>query len=522
MKIALISVSGDIMNFGIRRLARYMRLNGHHTRVIYMPTINYASIRQRLFPSFGGGYTEESLAALSEMLKDCDLVGFSSMTSYASKVKSIILSIRERLPKCIILWGGIHPTVFPDDAIEYADIICRGEGEFALLELVDALEKDRDLKTIRNMWLKTSKSVVKNQVRALLTDAELDQLPYMDYGIKDNFILCGSQIRPLKKEDYIDYFGSNYYAMYTLGCPFRCSYCSNDLFIKLNPDYQLIRKPSVGHIIGELKSVLSIHPYIRSIIFADDAFFFLKLEAMQEFTSLYKKEVGLPFSVLGANPITVTEEKMELLVAAGLNRVRMGIQSGSIETLKTYNRKTSPETIINASKIIAKYKNKLMLPTYDIIIDNPYESLDNLLETIYLLDRLHPPFTLNVFSLRFLPGTALAEKAFQDGIDDSKKGNQMHLKASKFTYANLIICAFSIFKIPHRLLKILVTNKRFQSDKEYFVMGKLLYWLMLFRRGVNHLTHNDFSLFTGKFFCYISQVFKRANRNSSIKIRHLH
>jgi radical SAM superfamily enzyme YgiQ (UPF0313 family) len=506
MKISLVCVEDNLINIGIRRLASWMRHCGHDVQVLFMPTMNYASIWSRLRPTFGKDYGDEVISQFIGLARDSDLVGFSSMTNYAPKTKSLIACLRQYLPEKRILWGGIHPTVFPEDAIQHADAICLGEGEMALLEFVEALETGRDPTSIRNLWMRVNGEVVRNSTRPLLTSAELDQLPPMDYGTENNYILHGNRIVPLTMDHYLSYCGVNYNTIYTVGCPFSCTYCSNDVFARLNPGYRRIRMPSVDHIINELSQVKAQIPHLHSVVFMDDAFFFIKMDVMQEFATRYREEIGLPFAVLGASPVSITEEKVGLLVSAGLNRVRMGIQSGSPRTLELYNRRTPPESIVDAARVLALYTDALIPSGYDIIVDNPYETTEDTLQTVKLLDRLAPPFTLNIFSLQFLPGTQLARKAFEDGISDSERESGRHYKLYKPTYLNLIISLYGVGKIPSGLLQFLLKSRRVDSDRTYPLLGRLIYWLMLVRRGIDHIKRIDFSLLPGKWAVFASRI----------------
>lgn len=506
MRISLISVEDNLINIGIRRLASWLRYKGHKVQLIFMPTMNYASVFNRLTPTFGKDYGERVISQLLNLVNNNDLVGFSSMTNYAPKTKLLIDHVRSHLPEKPIVWGGIHPTVFPEDAIKYADVVCRGEGEMALLELVEALETGYDTSSIENLWIRRKGDVIRNPTRPLMTNEDLNQLPYMDYGTKDNYILQRKRIVPLDIGHYLTYCGVNYNTIYTTGCPFSCTYCSNDVFARLNPRYQHIRMPSVDHIIGELSMAITQVPHLQSIVFMDDAFFFIKKDVMQEFAVRYREEIGLPFAILGASPVSITEEKLEILISAGLNRVRMGIQSGSPRTLNLYNRKTPRESIIKSANILAHHKKDLIPPAYDIIVDNPYEKKEDLLQTIDLLNKLTPPFTLNVFSLQFLPGTQLAQKALEDGISNPEEEFQKHYKLYNPTFLNLIISLYGVSKIHPRLLQFLLQSNRVRSNRKYPFLSRIIYWLTLIRRAIDHISRADFSLLPGKWALFIAKV----------------
>ena len=84
-----------------------------------------------------------------------------------------------------VLLGGVHPTVCPEESIAAEGVfaICRGEGEYPLLELCEAMQHGRDPSGIANLWVNLGGQVHRNEVRPLITD--LDALPYPDRELFD-------------------------------------------------------------------------------------------------------------------------------------------------------------------------------------------------------------------------------------------------------------------------------------------------------------------------------------------------
>lgn len=69
------------------------------------------------------------------------LVGISVTTRQWLRTRDLMGALRQRRNVPVIL-GGLHPTFAPDEVLLHAgiDFVCLGEGEQALLELVQALE----------------------------------------------------------------------------------------------------------------------------------------------------------------------------------------------------------------------------------------------------------------------------------------------------------------------------------------------------------------------------------------------
>ena len=87
------------------------------------------------------------------------------------------------------------------------------------------------------------------------------------------------------------------------------------------------------------------------VTFTDDSFLALPYEVLEEFSKLWKAEIRIPFAVMGVIPNYVREDKIALLLDAGMNRIRMGIQSGSENILEFYKRPTKLKKIKEATKI---------------------------------------------------------------------------------------------------------------------------------------------------------------------------
>ncbi len=109
-----------------------------------------------------------------------NLVGFS-VTTHQYKYARDYATALKRYKNIPTVFGGFHPTLAPESVIvdPATDIVCRGEGEFAMLELIEAIEKQKDYRKIPNLWVKKQNGeIIKNQLRPLIEN--LDSLPFPD------------------------------------------------------------------------------------------------------------------------------------------------------------------------------------------------------------------------------------------------------------------------------------------------------------------------------------------------------
>ena len=131
-----------------------------------------------------------------------------------------------------------------------------------------------------------------------------------------------------------------------------CTYCGNSKFIEYDKGYKRLRHSSPRTIIDEIKRAISKQPHLSVIAFWDDSFMALPYAVLEEFCKLYKAEIKIPFAVYGVIPNYVREDKIALLLDAGMNRVRMGIQSGSENILEFYKRPTKLKRIKESTIIL--------------------------------------------------------------------------------------------------------------------------------------------------------------------------
>ncbi len=155
-----------------------------------------------------------------------DIIAMSVRSPFFEIAKEITQLLKKETGKMMV-WGGIHPTILPNESIKHADIICIGEGEEAFLELVQNLETNKDISKIKNIWIRTNGKIIKNGIRPLLEN--LDKIPLPEYSNGGKYYINLDTIT--SKDPYLDY--NKYYPMAGRGCPFSCTFCINSYLNKL-------------------------------------------------------------------------------------------------------------------------------------------------------------------------------------------------------------------------------------------------------------------------------------------------
>ncbi|MDD5616295.1 MAG: radical SAM protein [Candidatus Methanoperedens sp.] len=414
LKIVLISTNERFVEHGLRSISAYLKERGFETKMIFMPTSDRYG---NLF------YPEKILEDLYDLIGDCQIIGFTCMSACYDRTVQVIRFLKPKT-KGFFVWGGIHATLFPESCINEVDAVAIGEGELALEELATRINNNQNYLNTENFWFNFDNKIIKNPVRPLLEN--LDLLPYPDYELETHQILNNGVFTPA-----IEFFKTNFWQLNSgrilvhsaRGCPYNCTFCSNSTLNKLYKGKgSIIRKRSVNKLIGEIKYLLEKFPEAKKLFIDDDIFPVRPIEEIREFCKEYKKEIPIQFECY-FTPKFIDDETFKLLIDAGLNHVLMGVQTGS-ERLnrEIYKRYFTNKMVIDSSKIISKYKEKLKPTMYQLIISNPYEEEEDVIATIRLLQNIIPPFDTKIFNLVFFPGTELRtmveKEKFYENVDE--------------------------------------------------------------------------------------------------------
>jgi radical SAM superfamily enzyme YgiQ (UPF0313 family) len=210
--------------------------------------------------------------------------------------------------------------------------------------------------------------------------------------------------------------------MSSRGCPFSCTYCCNNALSRVYGSRK-VRRRSVAHLIKELEKAVNDNPFIEFINFQDDCFLAAGAEYLREFCALYRQKICKPF-IVRSIPVFVSREKIEILKRAGIGWISLGLQSGSDRICQEiYKRQSLSSDFLRAARIVKDYNISAF---YDIILDNPYETDEDRIETINTLLEIPRPFYTVFMSLTFYPGTELFERVSRECPDRLENPAEKH------------------------------------------------------------------------------------------------
>ena len=390
MKKQITFVHSESESFAIESLSSLLKNQGHQVSLAFDPQLfDSSEVKNQRLRNF---FDIKDILIKQVIETKPDLVGFSVFTYNYQWALKMAREIKARIDVPVI-FGGIHPTLVPEVVIknDCVDMLCVGDGEEVLLELVKNLRNSRRYK-IKNLWLKKDGKIIKNEARPTFQD--LDALPLPD---KELF----AQHFPI--------YNSGYGLMAGRGCPFNCTFCcANILRRAIGGDGgHFIRKRSVDNVISELVwAKKKFKPFM--VQFIDDVFI-TDINWLKDFARKYQKRIGLPFNC-AAHPAVVSSEMVRTLKKAGCNLLTFGVQSASEKVRRELlGRWETNNQIRKAAQICKKEGLKF---TFDHILNLPFEKIDDLIEAVDFYNEVRPTI-INTFLLTYYPKAEITSIAFK-------------------------------------------------------------------------------------------------------------
>jgi len=312
-------------------------------------------------------------------------------------------------PKPVVIIGGVHATVAPEEVIKnpQIDVLCIGEGEKAWKEFLHKFKKRKDFSSVKNLWVKQGNKIKKNPLRPLLDGKELWNTP-LDYSFFD------------KKHFLSPFDGKMYHrgqVELSRGCPYNCTYCVNSGFKNIYQGLgRFMRVRPLANLKKAIKKQVDLGTQMLQL--QDENFLAVPMNKLKIFCQWYGSKIKLPLMIQG-RPELVTEDKIKLIASMGIPvQLSLGVESGSERILHNIcHRYMTLEQIKNAFKIIRKYKIRSTAYT---MVGFPTETRQEVFATINLIRACK--VDISIMSV-FYPfkGTPLREYCLKNGYMTGKE-----------------------------------------------------------------------------------------------------
>jgi radical SAM superfamily enzyme YgiQ (UPF0313 family) len=418
-KVLLIDFSNSVYSHGVRSIAAYLREKRLHIDTLYIPRDG-----DSLFDTI----SDQKLETLHLFSKSFDLIGMSILTHHhLIRVKQITNFLKEKITVPII-WGGIPVICDPEYFLQFNQFVCLGEGEIFLHELSECIIKRISFLDADNLGYRDQKGRI--HLNKVAPFVDLKKVPPSIFAVDNCYILRDRPVSFREAPEVLEIetakFG--YKIIPIRGCPFSCTYCSNNaLKKKFKNSGKIIRYSDLDGCLQELEHGMKLVSSMKRVYSDEDDFFARTRESIEMFCVQYKKRINLPIG-FNATIHNMTPEKIDILITSGIKlaMIKIGIQSGSQWTnKKVYKRSFRPE--LAKERLDYLFKNKIYV-VIDFISDNPFESdrercetasfLYDLLNEVYYKDKNAIKKYVNILDhkLIFYPGTELYELALDKNI----------------------------------------------------------------------------------------------------------
>ncbi|MBI5115653.1 B12-binding domain-containing radical SAM protein [Candidatus Poribacteria bacterium] len=371
--------STDIMPLGLLHVGSALKNVGFDVRIIHC--------------------TEKQIEATSAgIVKEKPLfVGFSVMTGPQTLHSALLSEAIRRSDETIpIVWGGIHPSLVPQQCLgeDYIDFVVVGEGEETAIDLARMLDHTKSFDSIPGLGYKSRGTVRLNAPRPFIENLDNDK-----YRLRFDLLDVPSYFTRLRSFSRVVAYKTS------RGCPYQCAFCYNQRFNRGR-----WRAKSPDRVIEEI-GFLKREYGIDAVCFYDDTFFVNKKRAVEILAGIAipaKTDIRIDL---------VDETLLQRLKEFGVFDLLIGVESGSDRILNLLGKKITCEDIKKAVKLLAKYDLRV---GYSAITGLPTEKPEELKKTIEMLlwiHKVHRNKTITVGPYLPYPGTALYEIALAEGFE---------------------------------------------------------------------------------------------------------
>jgi len=323
-------------------------------------------------------------------LKDADLIGISIQTITANRGYELAYQIRKRL-KIPVVIGGVHATLNTEEALKWADFVIRNEGEYAMMELVEAFEEGGGFDEILGLSYRSGGEKYINPQRPFIKN--LDEVPYPNWGLIEN--MNRSLSTPL-----------NYFLHITQvsrGCPFNCTFCS------ITPTFgKPFRYRSIDNVIDEMKNKRK--PHRDFVMYYDDNFVANRKYAKELMSAMIDNDcVPSAWHSQMRADASEDEELMELLEATNCTIATFGFESINPKTLKNLQKGQDINLI---ESCIEKFHDRGVFVNGFFVFGGPDDTVETVRQTAqFAIDK-------NIDFVGFMPLTPFPGTPFFKEIEN--------------------------------------------------------------------------------------------------------
>ncbi len=304
-----------------------------------------------------------------------------------------------------IIIGGPAVGISGAEMLSFLDLefAIRGDGETAMLEFINRLEKNLPIEDIEGLIRRKGNQILEDNPPMRVPD--LDSLPFAKphrYIDLKPYIRVGSPLQIQTKR----------------GCPLKCTYCT---YNKVEGYYYRLRKPQL--VADEIEYLVK-ETGIKHIEFTDSTFNSPLDHAKSVLRAVAAKKLDLTLSTMGLNPGFMDEELADLMKQVNFRKIDLGVESGCNTTLRSLGKNFTKDDILRAGRILHE---KGIPINWILMLGAPGETEQTLKETFETINNISSywDFIAIGVGIRIYKGTPIAEDMLKEN-PDCTKDNFLH------------------------------------------------------------------------------------------------
>lgn len=332
-------------------------------------------------------------------------VGLSVMTGESIRSALKFSKAVKEMSEVPVIWGGIHPSLLPDETIqnEFIDIIVIGEGDKKFSEIVDCIVDGKSLKDTKSIVYKENKEIHHTEKENFL---DMNQLPIPNYKLID--------VEYYKKANKSFFGGTKGYLDLNVdrGCPFRCGFCYN---IKFNE--RKWRAINAEKILDTIEILIKEYN-VDAINFVSDNFFVNRSRVLTLCQGLIDRNINITWhaDIRIDEFLRYDDNTILLMKKSGCYAMTFGVESGSDRILKLINKDITTEDVLKAHNRAMSFGFTI---NYHFMIGFPDETKDDMMKTIKLAIMLCRNKNCSIYGPSVYtpyPGTPLFDRCCELGF----------------------------------------------------------------------------------------------------------
>lgn len=331
-------------------------------------------------------------------LQDALCLGLTVLTGAPLQdALTVSRAARQQRPDLPIVWGGWHPSLFPEMCAAEPAVTAAvtGQGEETFVDIVDRLANGRSLEGVPGCAISHQGQVMVNPPRPM---ADINRFPRHDYDL-----IPVETYFQRKERRQLDYISSQ-------GCRFRCNFCAD---------------PAVFHrgwygfsperMVDEISDLWRRYQF-TDLSLQDETYFThqKRVAAVAEGFLRLGPGAKAPFTWFGTMRADqgrrLDEEVLALCARSGLRRVMIGLEAGTQTTIDWIQKDIKIEDMwLTAEKLVRQRVGAII----NVIVGFPGESAESVRETLRVAQELRAmssDFELAIFYFKPYPGNPIAER----------------------------------------------------------------------------------------------------------------